>query len=84
MVTVPCVYTTTPNTKERHQMFATLTAAQLTEAREWLLELDGSSFGVEDQDDFSDMIQNLSAKGIYNAIARHYDGGWNSFLTVIA
>ena len=84
MVTVLCVYTTTTTRKRDTEMFATLTAAQLTEAREWILELDGSSFGVEDQDDFSDMIQNLSAKGIYNAIARHYDGGWNSFLTVIA
>jgi len=65
-------------------MEASLTAAQLTEAREWLLELDGSSFGLDDQDEYLEMVQDLSAKGIYKAIARHYDGGWATFLAVIA
>ena len=61
-----------------------LTLAELDEAREWLLELDGSQFRMDDQAEYVEMIQGLSARGIYNSIARHYDGGWATFLAVIA
>lgn len=54
-------------------------------ARAWLKDLDGeASFGYENQAEYEEMVDGLSADGLKRALNRHYAGGSATFLAVLA